>query len=148
MKKTTILIISILYNLLLFGQQQSLEMKITRSIYEVGKSSLTIDLEFINKSSDTLYILKPINKFFNKGFVLEVNNYPQLNTVPYTIKIESNIKCPYENVYGPDVHYMGEKKIDSEEILIIKPYEKIAYNNIQFDYIKKFCDAGEYKGYD
>lgn len=141
----SILLITFISNCYLFGQKNTIELNIKKAVYEIGTSTITIDLEFINNSLDTVYLIKPQNIFFDKHYDFSVINYPQLSSYPYTIKIESNKKCTEETGARVVQNLMGEKTIDNDEILIINPNDKKTVNDIkiEYDYIK-FCNIEKY----
>ncbi len=141
----SILLITFISNCYLFGQKNTIELNIKKAVYEIGTSTITIDLEFINNSSDTAYLIKPQNIFFDQHYDFGVIDYPQLSSYPYTIKIESNKKCTEEEVYRVVSNLMGEKTIDNDQILIINPNDKKIVNDIQIEYNDiEFCNIGKY----
>ncbi len=76
-----------------FGQQNTVKLKVKEANYEIGTSKIIIDLEFVNTSKDTLYLIKPQNIFFENHYQGSVPIYPQLTNYPYKMSLESNKKC-------------------------------------------------------
>lgn len=141
----TLLLLTFISTCYLFGQQNAIELKIKKAVYEIETSSLTIDLEFKNTSSDTLYLIKPQNTFFDKHYQFDVIDYPQLSAYPYSIIIESNNKCSEESIVRMIQNLNGEKSIDNDDIFIIYPREKKVFKNIIIEYEDiKFCNIGKY----
>lgn len=147
MKKTfyTILLLTFTSNISLFGQNQPLELTIKKAVFEAGTTTLTIDLEYINKSTDTLYLVQPQNIFFDKHYRDVIIDYPQLNSYPYTLKLESNNVCTDGEVIRFLSNLAGKKAIDSSELLILLPGGAKTISNIQIDYEGNlFCNDVTY----
>ncbi len=137
--------IILIKNSCFYGQQNTFELKVKAANYEIGTSKIIIDLEFINTSNDTLYLIQPQNIFFDKHYQGSVPNYPQLTNYPYKMSLESNKKCLDEEVARPVMSISTNKNVGNEDFFIIYPNETKVFNGILINVDDiQFCDIGKY----
>ena len=143
-KYLIIVILSIFINPV-FGQHADLEIKIANYKYEIGKSSLAFDLEFTNNSRDTLILIKPFNHFFDKHYQFESNEYPQLNSAPYKVKISINKKCKDGEVERMIPNQGSEKYLQNVDLFILYPKESKKFSEVRLEIDDiVFCDKRTY----
>jgi len=128
-----------------FGQHADLEMKIVNYKYEMGGSSLAFDLEFTNNSDDTLILIKPFHYFFDKHYQFESDEYPQLNSAPYKVKIGINKKCKNGEVIRMVPNQGREKYLQNADLFRLYPKESKKFNEIKLEIDDiSFCDKRIY----